>query len=697
MNRILLIVAMALLPLVSVSQVLTFQEAHLDDLNGVDGIDAAYGIAVSPDSADVYVSGSLDKAVAHFSRNTTTGNLTFVQAYIDTSQGGTIPGLDGARRMAISPDGVHLYVTATNSDAIVVFSRNAGTGALSHVQTLVDGAGGVDALDGAIAAQVSSDGNFVYVVAEAEDAISVFTRNTGTGMLTQLQAISDTTAGIDGLNGANALVLSPNNDFIYATGSSDDGLSVFSRDAVTGMITFVEVHLDNTFGVDGLNSPNDVAISPNGLHVYTASSIDDAVAVFSRDNSTGTLTYQTAYFDDSQGGSVPSLNSARSVVVSLDGQYVIAIGSGDDAVTVFARNSTTGLLNYIEQHLDGVAGVEGINGGRYLALSTDGTNLYACSTTDDGVAVFGGPSGGVPTIITQDSISICDGDSVMIGGAFQSSAGNYSDTLTAQSGADSVIITTLEVILATTVTENVTICGADSVFLAGDWQTMAGTYYDTLATTQGCDSVLESILTVSGQVLDTVVVFDTVLTTIYDTTLITVYDTIQTFIDTMVVTVFDTVPVCDSIVFVLDTVPVFDTIPVCDTLVFDTTVTEVFDTTYVTVTDTLPFFLDSIAVTDTLIIDVVLNTGPPPDTVTVLVFPNPAHTAVSIRTGDLWLTGDYRMKVINVAGQELWSEMITQQAYSLNVQNVFGATGIYFLQVFDPTGAKIDVRKIILQ
>lgn len=43
----------------------------------------------------------------------------------------------------------------------------------------------------------------------------------------------------------------------------------------------------------------------------------------------------------------------------------------------------------------------------------------------------------------------------------------------------------------------VAVCNGDSVFVGGFWQTEAGTYYDTLQSVYGCDSVVETVLSVN--------------------------------------------------------------------------------------------------------------------------------------------------------------------------------------------------------
>ena len=42
---------------------------------------------------------------------------------------------------AVSPDGAHVYVTSRGGVGVVAFSRNAGTGALTFLESIHDGRG----------------------------------------------------------------------------------------------------------------------------------------------------------------------------------------------------------------------------------------------------------------------------------------------------------------------------------------------------------------------------------------------------------------------------------------------------------------------------------------------------------------------------------------------------------------------------
>ncbi|MFO7721889.1 MAG: hypothetical protein R6V49_01575, partial [Bacteroidales bacterium] len=87
-----------------------------DGEGGVDGLDGAGAVAVSPDldgpggepgGEHLYVTGAVDHAVVAFHRDPTTGALTFLEAVVDGA--GEAVTLGGASALALSPDGHHLY------------------------------------------------------------------------------------------------------------------------------------------------------------------------------------------------------------------------------------------------------------------------------------------------------------------------------------------------------------------------------------------------------------------------------------------------------------------------------------------------------------------------------------------------------------------------------------------------------------
>ena len=397
-----------MVPLIPMSSsVLTYSSFLQDGVGGVNGLNTPYGVVVSPDNRHVYTASAGDDAVTLFERDAATGGLTFIETYLDDGQtGGTINGLNGSQRLAISPDGAHIYVPTSSDDALVVFSRNSADGKLTYVETHVDGVGGVTGLNGSYSVAVSPDGNQVYVASSVDDAIVVFARNTVTGELTLIEELFDGVGGIDGLNSAHDVKVTLDGNHVYVAGSIDDEIAIFSRNPTTGALTFLGVERDGTIGVDGLNNVYGLFVSPDNVHVYAASATDDAVAVFSRDASTGLLTFVQVLKDGSQGGTIANLNAARAVTGTSDGAYILVVSSSDDGLVVFSRNSLTGELTLQEEYQNGIDGIAGLDGARVVAVSPDDASVYVVSSSSNAVTTFDFTSVALPVALTNFSVHL---------------------------------------------------------------------------------------------------------------------------------------------------------------------------------------------------------------------------------------------------------------------------------------------------
>ncbi len=197
-----------------------------DGSGGVDGLVCGTAVALSPDGAHVYVASPCEGAVACFRRDAGTGLLTFIEALMDGVGG--VSGVTGARGVAVSPDGAQVYVASgMPTNALVTFSRAAATGRLTFVDAQLDGADGVDGLADARAVAVSPDGLGVYVTSQGDRALAVFRRDPGTGALEFVQALVDGQGGVAALSGAEGVTVSPDGGSVYVAASADNALAVF--------------------------------------------------------------------------------------------------------------------------------------------------------------------------------------------------------------------------------------------------------------------------------------------------------------------------------------------------------------------------------------------------------------------------------------------------------------------------------------
>ncbi|MBI1225007.1 MAG: hypothetical protein GC192_07190 [Bacteroidetes bacterium] len=122
------------------------------------------------------------------------------------------------------------------------------------------------------------------------------------------------------------------------------------------------------------------------------------------------------------------------------------------------------------------------------SLVSVGDNSNPACTTNGGnsvtVSVW-------PKELTTQTLNICQGESVVLGGASQTMPGSYSDTLSTVHGCDSVIVSTLIVNQLDTTYLNDASCNPANV----------GTFVQNLTNQNGCDSTV--ILTVTYSLTDT--------------------------------------------------------------------------------------------------------------------------------------------------------------------------------------------------
>ena len=96
-----------------------------------------------------------------------------------------------------------------------------------------------------------------------------------------------------------------------------------------------------------------------------------------------------------------------------------------------------------------------------------------------------------------NTVSICQGDSLFVYGQWQNTSGFYYDSLTTFQGCDSIMITELIVNPTYLINDTLSICQGDSVYLEGQYQTNTGNFIDSLFTQLGCDSIIETKLNVT--------------------------------------------------------------------------------------------------------------------------------------------------------------------------------------------------------
>jgi 6-phosphogluconolactonase (cycloisomerase 2 family) len=350
------------------------------------GLEQAISLELSPTGNTLYVSSMAENAIAIYQRDAATGVITFTQSYVDS---GGFQLITGARAVTVSPDGLNFYIVSATDNAILAVTRHQTTGAsLGIIGQLIDGSAGVDGMDSPAGVEASPDNKNVYVVtggndpADPEDAVTVFTRSPANGTLTFTATIKDGQVGANALNGANAIALNASGSSLYVAAKGDSAVTLFSRDVGTGLLTFVQAAVDGAGGITSLGGANDVVVSPDGLHLYATSATDDAVTVFSRQLPVGQLTY----VEHETNG----LDNPTEVAVTPNGRYVMVTSQNNDSLVVYERDAATGGLTLLEMITDEAdpPAVNGLDQAAALLVSDDGQHLYMTGMGDDAVVAF---------------------------------------------------------------------------------------------------------------------------------------------------------------------------------------------------------------------------------------------------------------------------------------------------------------------
>lgn len=134
------------------------------------------------------------------------------------------------------------------------------------------------------------------------------------------------------------------------------------------------------------------------------------------------------------------------------------------------------------------------NGVTYTANTTQSAQFSTIHNCDSNVTLN---LSVVPLIQLNQSISICQGETLQVGSSIYTSAGNYTDTLSAAGGCDSVVHTALSVNSVNGSSLSAAICQGQGYTLGGNTYTTPGVHTAILQNSTGCDSTVTLTLQVN--------------------------------------------------------------------------------------------------------------------------------------------------------------------------------------------------------
>jgi DNA-binding beta-propeller fold protein YncE len=349
------------------------------------GLLAPNSVAVSPDGRTVYATSRDGASITSFHRNRKSGALKQLPpSAAGCVSGLAIPGCTLGRGIkwpdivVVSPDGKNVYVGDFAGSGVTVFSRAAGSGALTQLggtagcitEAANEGCAKGVQMDHIEGMAINPSGSTVYTAAAFGSAISILQRNASTGELTQatngngcitVEAVSGCAQGYQ-FAGVNALVVSPKGGNVYATSLTSSSVTMFRPTEGGGLAQPERPKGENV--PEGLGNPNGclvylrapgcsfgramsvpegLALSPDGANLYVAAFLTGAMDVLDRNFETGAVNQKPGergcLASSKVGGCAPgrALGLTGSVVVSPDGRNVYSTSQESSAVDIFRR------------------------------------------------------------------------------------------------------------------------------------------------------------------------------------------------------------------------------------------------------------------------------------------------------------------------------------------------------------------------
>lgn len=104
--------------------------------------------------------------------------------------------------------------------------------------------------------------------------------------------------------------------------------------------------------------------------------------------------------------------------------------------------------------------------------------------------------------VSVQSFDVCFGDSVDVNGSYYSNAITLIDVFTAANGDDSTVISHVVILPQNITNQSIQLCAGDSLIVGTSVYFLSGAYSDTLLAVNGCDSLVQTLLVI-GDVFNT--------------------------------------------------------------------------------------------------------------------------------------------------------------------------------------------------
>ena len=300
-------------------------------------------LAFSPDRRFLYAvselgnSGKSEGYVYAFGIDRATGKLTFLNR--QTSGGG------GACHLVVDKTGKFLLVAnyGTGSAASFPLKSDGSLGNLiSKIQ--FEGSGPNQRRQKgphAHAVVLSPDNRFLFVPDLGADRVRILRFDSSNGSLTP-----NTPADVAVKPGAGPrhFTFSPNGHFAYLICEMGSLVVAFRYDSSAGSLTEIQTASTLPDGFTGENNSAEIEVDPSGRFLYASNRGHDSIAVFSIDDKTGKL--ERTQIESTQG------RTPRNFAIDPTGRHLLAADQDSNRIVVFDRDSHTGKLTATGKTVD---------------------------------------------------------------------------------------------------------------------------------------------------------------------------------------------------------------------------------------------------------------------------------------------------------------------------------------------------------
>jgi 6-phosphogluconolactonase (cycloisomerase 2 family) len=381
----------------------------------------AADVVVSADNRFAYVASYDSSSVTGFRLDPHTGGIKErVACFSKTLAFGCKQGngLDGARGLALAPNGKTLYVASafhvSDDGAVAAFARDPATGGLPSERNCVSakGTGGCSQEPGLQVAQnvaLSEDGKRVYVSAysggPSQGAITVFGTSPNGSVGAETWCATGTIGGAPGCQESSTILhpigIAVSGRELFFTSLADGGAVLSYHLRADGTLEFPDKCIAETASGtlcltdgDGLQGANGLVLSGDGRSVYVSSGeAGGAIASFSRKPS-GQLDAQLNCVDVTGNQHCRrghGITGALGVGIAPDGKNVY-LGSGDGLAT-FSIDPVTGELDNEIQCFKAAADANcaaaaGVSHATGIAVTGDNRAVYVAAQMTGGSGAF---------------------------------------------------------------------------------------------------------------------------------------------------------------------------------------------------------------------------------------------------------------------------------------------------------------------